>query len=45
MAGAPNITGWDLLFITAVIGFIGWGSIELIIFIFKWIFSHLNWNW
>jgi hypothetical protein len=41
--GVPEITGWDLLILAIVIGFIGWGSIELVIILIKWLIHHLQW--
>jgi hypothetical protein len=41
--GVPEITGKDLILMAVIIGIVGWGSIELVIFIFKWLSHHLQW--
>lgn len=40
-AGFIEMTGWDLLFIVAVIGVLGWVAIECLL----WLFGHISIQW
>jgi hypothetical protein len=41
--GVPEITGWDIFLLAVIVGVVGWGSIEIIILLFKWLIHHLHW--
>lgn len=41
--GFPEISKFEIFTIFVIIGVIGWGSIELVIWSIKWIINHLQW--